>query len=107
MSPPLLLERSVFLLAVLGLCCCMQAFSSCSDGGYSTEARVLLIEVAFLVAEHGLVCTGSVVVAHGIFPDRGRNPRSPALEGGFLSTVQPGKSFDLFILFFDLYSSLG
>ena len=36
-----------FLLAVLGLCCCMWAFSSCGRRG-------LLIAVASLVVEHGL-----------------------------------------------------
>ena len=34
-------------LAALGVCCCMQAFSSCGEWG-------LLLAVASLVAEHGL-----------------------------------------------------
>ena len=38
-------------LAVLGLCCCVQAFSSC---GEFVAACGLLLAVASLVAEHGL-----------------------------------------------------
>ena len=60
-------------LAVLGLHCCMWAFSTCSDWGLLFIAVCgRLIAVASLVAEHGLQahglqqlwCTGSVVVAH-------------------------------------------
>ena len=36
---------------------------------------------------HGLSCSA----ACGIFPDQGSNPVSPALAGGFLTTVPPGK----------------
>ena len=47
------------LLAVLGLRCCAQAFSSCGEQGLLFIAvRGLLIVVASLVVEHGLqVCT--------------------------------------------------
>ena len=42
-------------LAVLGLCCCMQAFSSCGEWGLLFVAvRGLLIAVASLAVEHGL-----------------------------------------------------
>ena len=42
-------------LAVLGLCCCAWAFSSCSERGLLFVAvRRLFIVVASLVAEHGL-----------------------------------------------------
>ena len=42
-------------LVVLGLRCCAQAFSSCSERGLLfVVVRGLLIEVASLVAEHGL-----------------------------------------------------
>ena len=42
-------------LAVLGLCCCARAFSSCGEQGLLFVAvRGLLIAVASLVAEHGL-----------------------------------------------------
>ena len=42
-------------LAVLGLCCCAQAFSSCGEQGLLFVAvRGLLIAVASLVVEQGL-----------------------------------------------------
>ena len=42
-------------LAVLGLCCSVQAFSSCGERGLLFVAVLgLLIAVASLVAEHGL-----------------------------------------------------
>ena len=42
-------------LAALGLCCCTQAFSSCTERGLLFVAvHGLLIAVASLVAEHGL-----------------------------------------------------
>ena len=42
-------------LAVLGICCCAQAFSSCSEWGLLFVAVFgLPIAVASLVAEHGL-----------------------------------------------------
>ena len=42
-------------LAVLGLCCCAWAFSSCGERGLLFIVVCgLLIAVAFLVAEHGL-----------------------------------------------------
>ena len=42
-------------LAALGLCCCVQAFSSCVERGLLFVAACrLLIAVASLVAEHGL-----------------------------------------------------
>ena len=55
----------LFILAVLGLCCCVWTFSSCSEQGLLFVAvRGLLIAVASLVAEHGSRHT--VVVAHGL-----------------------------------------
>ena len=42
-------------MAVLGLRCCAQAFSSCGERGLLfVVVRGLLIVVAFLVVEHGL-----------------------------------------------------
>ena len=41
-------------LAVLGLCCYTQAFSSCSEQLPFVAVHGLLIAVASLVAEHGL-----------------------------------------------------
>ena len=41
--------------AVLGLCCCARAFSSCGEQGLLfVAARGLLIAMASLAAEHGL-----------------------------------------------------
>ena len=52
----LVLYSFIYLfLAALGLRCCTQAFSSCGEQGLLFVAgRGLLIEVASLVAEHGL-----------------------------------------------------
>ena len=64
------LVSCLFILAALGLCCCMQPFSGCGEGGYSSLAmRGLLIVVASLVVEHGLSCA----VACEIFLDRRSN----------------------------------
>ena len=54
-------------LAMLGLCCCVWAFSSCSDCGYSLAVVcVLVIFVASLVGEHRLWgAQASVIVALG------------------------------------------
>ena len=42
-------------LAVLGLCCCTRAFSSCGERGLLfVVLRLLLTAAASLVAEHGL-----------------------------------------------------
>ena len=83
-------------LAVLGLRCCVRAFSSCGErgatlrcgawashcGGFSCcGARALGVWTS-VVAAHGLYSASSVVVAHGlscsmacgIFPDQGSNP---------------------------------
>ena len=52
-------------MAALGLCCCARAFSSCSERGLLFIAVCrLLIVVASLVVEHGLLgAWASVVVA--------------------------------------------
>ena len=56
--------------AALGLCCCTRAFSSCGERGLLfVVVHGLLIEVASLVAEHGLWALGvwaSVVVVRGL-----------------------------------------
>ena len=53
-------------LSLLGLRCCMQAFSSGGEQRLLFPAVCgLLIIVAFLVAEHGLQRTGSVAMMHG------------------------------------------
>ena len=95
-------KKMYLFLAVLGVCCCIQAFSSCGEQRLVCVAmHRLLIEVASLVVEHrlqahelqqlrhqgsvvvscGLQSLGSVVVhgfsfptACGIFLDWGSNP---------------------------------
>ena len=44
---------------------------------------------------HGLSCS----TACGIFPDQGSDPCPPALAGGFLTTVPPGKSLMMFFFY--------
>ena len=72
-------------MAVLGLCCCMWAFSSSGERGllFSVVRWLLLLQGKGPgVGACGLQSTGSVVVAHGlscstacgIFPDQGSNP---------------------------------
>ena len=58
----------LFFLAVLGLCCCVRAFSSCGEQGLLFIAVCgLLIVVASPVAEHrALGVRASVVVARGL-----------------------------------------
>ena len=58
----------IYFLAVLGLRCCAQAFSSCGEWGLLlVVVPGLLIVVASLVAEHGLWSMGaSVDAAHGL-----------------------------------------
>ena len=49
----------VLFMAVLGLCCCAQAFSSCGEQGLLFVAvRRLLTVVASLVVEHRLPAHG-------------------------------------------------
>ena len=49
----------LFILAALGLHCCAWAFSSCVERGLLfVVVRGLLIAVASLVAEHGLLVRG-------------------------------------------------
>ena len=55
-------------LTVLGLCCCIRAFSSCVEWGLLfVAAHQLLIAVAPLVARHGLQgARAEVVETHGL-----------------------------------------
>ena len=71
-------------MAMLGLCFCARAFSSCGKWGpLFIAVHGTLTIVASLVAEHRVQTrAGSVIVAHepscstacGIFPDQGSNP---------------------------------
>ena len=68
-------NRLLFLLAVLGLCCCVQAFFSClknwtsHSGGFSCFGAQALGCAGSVVMAHRLCCP----VACGIFPDQGSN----------------------------------
>ena len=69
------LEKYLFLLTALGLCCCARAFSSSSKWVGSLQHRPL-ITVASLVAEYGPQGTGFSNCgpqAYGIFLDQGSN----------------------------------
>ena len=76
---------------MVGLCCCAQAFSSCSEQGlfFVTLSRFLIAVASHVVSTEAstvaacrLWSAGSVVVVHGlscpaacgIFPDQGWNP---------------------------------
>ena len=69
----------LFILAVLDLCCCVQAFSSGGRGSSLVAVPGLLTAVTPLIAEHGPYSVGSRVAAHrlsylaacGILPDQG------------------------------------
>ena len=69
-------------LAVLGLCFCVRAFSSCGEQGHSSSRCMgLSLSQPLLLWSTGSRRVGSVVVAHGpscsaaceIFPDQGSN----------------------------------
>ena len=92
---------------MLGLCCCAQASSSCSEWG------LLFVVVASLVAEHALGAWASVFMVRRLSccgaqaqllrsiwdpPRPGLEPLCPALAGGFLTTVPPGKPHILAIV---------
>ena len=100
-------------LAVLGLRCCAQAFSSCGKRGLLFVAvRGLFSAVASLVAEHGLQahglsscgsralerrlssCGSRAQLLRGMWdlPRPGLEPVSLALADGFSTTAPPGKS---------------
>ena len=88
------------LTAVLGLRFCARAFSSCGERGpLFIEVRGPLAIAASLVAEHRLQthrlsnCGSRAPLLRGMWdlPRPGLKPVSPALAGGFLTTVPPGK----------------
>ena len=87
-------------LAVLGLCFCARAFSSCGKRGllFIAVRRPLTI-AASLVAEHKLQmcrlssCGSRAQLLLGMWdlPRPGLEPVSPALAGRFSTTAPPGK----------------
>ena len=89
-----------YFLAVLGLHCCTQAFSSCNEWGLLfIVACGLLIAVASLVGEHKLQAVGLQQLWHMVqllqgmwdLPGSGIEPMPCALTGRCLTTGPPGK----------------
>ena len=87
-------------MAVLGLCFCVRAFSSCGERGpLFIAVRGPLTVTASLVAEHRLQmrrlssCGSRAQLLGGMWdlPRPGLGPVSPALAGGFSTTAPPGK----------------
>ena len=117
----------LIFLAVLGLCCCAarglslvavsRAYSSLWCTGFSLWWLLLLQStgsrpVASVVVAHGLISCGLRALEHRLsscgawaqllcgmcdFPGPGIEPVSPALAGGFLTTVPPGKPSVLYL----------
>ena len=109
-----LFNKFIYLfLAALGLRCCVQAFSSCGERGYSSSWCVgFSVQWLLLLHSTGSRCTGfsscglrarerrlsscgaQAQLLHGMWdlPGPGLEPVSPALAGGFLITAPPGKS---------------
>ena len=103
-------------MAVLGLCFCVRAFSSCGKRGpLFIAVRGPLTIAASLAAEHRLQTRrlsnyGSrAQPLHGMWdlPRPGLEPVSPALAGGFSTTAPPGKpKMDVFMPVFQTRSSM-
>ena len=87
--------------AVLGLWCCVPAFSSYSEQGSSLRCTGFSLR-GLLIEEHGLQMRGpqqlgsaGLAAPRQVGPSRTRiQPVSPAAASGFLSTGPPGKSLD-------------
>ena len=91
-------------MAVLGLCFCARAFSSCSKRGpLFIAVRGPLTIAASLVAEHRLQtcrlsnCGSRAQLLRDMWdlPRPGLEPVSPALAGRFSTTAPPGKPLPL------------
>ena len=89
-------------MAVLGLRFCARAFSSCGKWGpLFIVVRGPLTIAASLVAGHKLqtrrlsTCGSRAQLLCGMWdlPRPGLEPVSPALAGGFSTTVPPGKPY--------------
>ena len=92
---------------MLGLRFCARAFSSCGERGpLFIAVRGPLTIAASLVAEHRLQtrrlssCGSHAQLLRGVWdlPRPGLEPVSPALAGGFLTTVPPGKPSGRFLV---------
>ena len=91
-------------MAVLGLCFCVRASSSCGKWGpLFIVVRGPLIIAASLVAEHRLQtrrlsnCGSRAQLLRGMWdlPRPGLEPMSPAVAGRFSTTAPPGKPMGL------------
>ena len=92
----------MYILAALGLCCCMRAFSSCSEQGLLFIAGHGLLTVVasrcrapVLVAVCWLGSSGAraqLLLGLWTLPGPGMEAVSSALAGESVSTVPPGKS---------------
>ena len=101
LPPPIFINLFIYLfLAVLGLCSCARAFSSCGERGpLFIAVHGPLTIAASLVAEHRLQtrrlssCGSRAQSLCGMWdpPRPGLEPVSPALAGGFSTTAPPGK----------------
>ena len=90
----------LFIFAVLGLCFCARAFSSCGKWGpLFIAVRRPLTVAASLVAQHRLQthrlssCGSWAQLLRGMWdpPGPGLEPVSPALAGRLSTTAPPGK----------------
>ena len=105
-------------MAVLGLCFCVRAFSSCGKWGpLFIAVRGPLTIAASLVVEHRLQthrlsrCGSWAQLLRGMWdlPRPGLELMSPALAGRFPTTAPPGKpQYILFsmIYFIELYNKI-
>ena len=101
-------------MAVLGLCFCVRAFSSCGKWGplFITVHGPLTI-AASLVAEHRLQtrrlsnCGSRAQPLHGMWDlsRSGLEPMSPALAGRLSTTAPPGKPLIVVLTWIFLMSS--
>ena len=105
MNPLIIFLKILFIylfiyLAVLGLCFCVRAFSSCGERGpLFIAVRGPLSVTASLVGEHRLQmrrlssCGSRAQLLRGMWdlPRPGLKPVSPALAGRFSTTAPPGK----------------
>ena len=97
---------------VLTLCCCVQAFSSCSKPGLfsSCEASAshCIASLLWITGSRALTqqlwCMGLVAPKHVKSSQPGLKPVSPTLAGRFFSTGPQGKPHNLLYWFFTLCS---
>ena len=96
---------SIYLLAALGLCCCVWTFFSCREGCSLVAVHGLLTAVVSLLQ---LACCRAqllqlwqlslVALQHGGLPGPGIELVPPALQDRLLSTEPPGKPLLHFLL---------